>query len=55
MKRRIISGVLVLSMVLSIGLAINVEAVQSKYYTDVFTSDTYYSAVNYLYEHEIIK
>ncbi|MBR4949177.1 MAG: S-layer homology domain-containing protein, partial [Clostridia bacterium] len=54
MTKRFISIVLCLCMILSIAMPVG-ASVQSEYYTDVFTDDDYYSAVKYLYEHEIIK
>lgn len=54
MKKRFISVFLSISMILSTIFSASARSVETKYYDDVYSSDSYYKAVNYLHEHEIV-
>lgn len=55
MKRMIgaILTVVMLAMAFS-GTVIAAENVQSQYYSDVYSTDSWYDATNYLYEHDVL-
>ncbi len=51
----LVAAVLVIALCFSITIfPVNATDTLSRYYTDVYSSDSYYSAVNYLYEHGIM-
>ncbi len=54
--KKVISYILIITILISFPcvLATPSFAAQSRYYSDVYTNDSYYNATNYLYEHAIM-
>lgn len=57
MKRTISTLLIIMMLATAFSVtssAVDVESVQSRYYSDVYSTDSYYDAVNYLYEHGVV-